>query len=397
MADEEDLAHLIKMPPEILLEIFRFLDFCTIFSKVIFTCKYFYKVLSSDDIWKTLFAMKWVEDDLINDLNYITNRKDVCLCYEDIDKYWKSRKKNKIKLLHCKMGSHFAPVDDVHIMPDGRFCITGSRDRSVILWDLQHFLSDEWCGEMPKSEIIQCHEGWVWSVGSSDQKPSVIVTSSWDQTIKEWDMESNLEMIGNHHYHPAAILDLHCHDNVYTTACYDRIVRTYDPRSEDVVFQSKHHKKAVLCIKVTDKFILSGSEDETIGIFDVRASKLLTSLHVDSPVLCMNLAFEQGFRYLRAGGRNGSLFVFDTTNDKFTLLNSVQLWEGHKLNQLCNFQGVVAACSSSGSICMYSPDRTFNLFEKFDFHTEDVAGAHSRKGLLVTGSSDNTAIVWKFS
>ena len=197
-------------------------------------------------------------------------------------------------------------------------------------------------------------------------------------------------------YHPAAITDLKCHDNVYTTGCFDKTVRIFDPRSQSVVLQSLHHKRAIVCLEVYDKFILSGSEDKTIGIYDVRAGKLLTRLSTDTPILCMNIAQEQGFNYLRVGGREGSFYLFDITNDRFTLLNSSQLWEDYKVTSLCNYYGGLVACSQSGVVRMYTPGRKSTLIEKFETHTGDVASAHSRKGLLVTGSSDNSATVWNF-
>ena len=237
----------------------------------------------------------------------------------------------------------------------------------------------------------------MWSIDSDDNKPNTVVTSSWDQTVKEWDLNQDIKITGSYSYHRAAILGLCCHDNVYTTACYDRYIRTYDPRSQSIVLESRHHKKAVLCICVTDKFILSGSDDQTIGVYDIRGGKLLTSIRVDSPVLCMNLAKEQGFHYLRAGGKNGSLYIFDTSHDRFTLLNSTQLWKTScKVNQLCNYRGAVIACAQNGSVGMYTPDRNSNFLEKFDVHQGDVSAAHSRRGLMVTGGCDNTVIMWKF-
>ena len=216
--------------------------------------------------------------------------------------------------------------------------------------------------------------------------------------MKIWDLANNGELVNTLTYHPSAILDLRCHDNVYTTGCYDKYVRTYDPRSNEIVLQSAHHRKPVLCIQVTDNYILSGSEDQTVGVFDIRAGKLRTTLRVDSPILCMNLGFEQGFNYLRIGGKNGSLYLYDITGgDKFSLLNLNQLWSKYKVTSLCNYQGALVACSQRGAVRMLTPDRSVTLLEKFDKHTGDVAAAHARKGMLVTGSSDNSLYAWAFN
>ena len=57
------------------------------------------------------------------------------------------------------MSGHYAPVDDVHIMSCGRMCVSGSRDRTAILWHLDTFLEDDWNhGEPPKSEQLLGHD-----------------------------------------------------------------------------------------------------------------------------------------------------------------------------------------------------------------------------------------------
>ena len=92
----------LDLPPEIILAIFQFVDFRTLFGVVVLTCKRFHEILSSEDIWKTLFAMKWKEDCIVSDLDYISDEKDVCFSYEDIDTFWKQRE-TKVKV-HVLLG-----------------------------------------------------------------------------------------------------------------------------------------------------------------------------------------------------------------------------------------------------------------------------------------------------
>ena len=64
-----------------------------------------------------------------------------------------------VDLVTCTMSGHYAPVDDVHIMSCGRMCVSGSRDRTAILWHLDTFLEDDWNhGEPPKSEQLLGHD-----------------------------------------------------------------------------------------------------------------------------------------------------------------------------------------------------------------------------------------------
>lgn len=129
--------NILDLPPEMLLRIFVHIDMRTIFKTVILTCKSFYEILSEQDIWKTLFCLKWQNTKLAKDHEYITNWKDVYFTYDDISTFWK---RNDAWKLECKqLHEHSAPIDAVHIMPGSKFAVSGSRDRNVIVWDIDNF------------------------------------------------------------------------------------------------------------------------------------------------------------------------------------------------------------------------------------------------------------------
>lgn len=236
----------------------------------------------------------------------------------------------------------------------------------------------------------------MWSIGAEVATPNIVVTASWDKSVRIWDLAREGENVNTLEYHPAAVLNLVCKDGLYFTGCYDKMIRAFDPLSGNIVFKSRHHSRPVVSLIVTDQFIFTGSEDKSIGIYDLRMNKLLSRISTDTPVMCMNTGREQGFNYLRAGGKCGSFYVYTMTADRFTLLNATDLWSDYKLTQLCNFQGAVAACSQDGSVRFYTPDRRMRLLEKRSEHFGDVASAHVRNGVLATGSSDNSIVLWKF-
>ena len=134
---QPDGLNILDLPPEMLLRIFVHIDIRTIFKTVILTCKSFYEILSEEDIWKTLFCLKWQNTKLVKDHEYTTHWKDVYFTYDDINTFWKQ---NDTWKLECKqLHEHSAPVDAVHIMPGSKFAVSGSRDRNVIVWDIEKF------------------------------------------------------------------------------------------------------------------------------------------------------------------------------------------------------------------------------------------------------------------
>ncbi len=225
-----------------------------------------------------------------------------------------------------------------------------------------------------------------------------MITGSWDNKIKIWDLERNGENTQTYKYHRTAILDAVVHDGLIYTGSYGKKIRIFDPRSQDTQILT-HHKGPVLNIIVDDNMIISNSEDKTIGVFDRRMTsskpKAVLSVPCGGRVTCMNLAHEQGFNYLRAGVANGTFSIFDTTNQVFTHLESFK-WDTTKVLKFTNFYGAFMACAPGGVLKVYSPDRRRLLLDSFQKHDHDISSVHNRNGIMVTGSCDDTVGFWKF-
>ena len=50
-----------------------------------------------------------------------------------MDKFWQDPENN---FDFYQLKKHFAPVDTAIVMDNGRLCVSGSRDRSVAVWNL---------------------------------------------------------------------------------------------------------------------------------------------------------------------------------------------------------------------------------------------------------------------
>ena len=118
-----EIERIEELPPELLLNIFRFIDVRTLFGKVILTCKYFHQILTADGIWQTLFALKWEEHKVITDLEYISSWGKVYMAFEDIELFWK--KTSGKRLIKRKLIGHSGTVDALHIIPSKKIYISG--------------------------------------------------------------------------------------------------------------------------------------------------------------------------------------------------------------------------------------------------------------------------------
>lgn len=65
------------------------------------------------------------------------------------------------------------------------------------------------------------------------------------------------------------------------SGCYGRSVSIFDTRVNDgPVLKHISHKKAVICIVADDKYVISGSEDKSVIVYDKVAAKILQKLEV---------------------------------------------------------------------------------------------------------------------
>lgn len=226
------------------------------------------------------------------------------------------------------------------------------------------------------------------------QRPTEVITGSWDKKVKVWDLNQNGLNTQTYKYHPSAILTLISDKGLIYTGSYDKKVRCFDPRSNDV-HDIAHHKGPILSLIVDDDFILSGSDDKTINISDRRMTSCpVSSIGVGSGVLCMNLSRIQGFRYLRVGSLNGTLHTYDTTNQTFLLLDTFELWGKQKVLKLENFHGALIACASTGYFKAYTPDRSLKLLATHHEHALDISSVFARNDVMVTGA--DTVSFWKY-
>lgn len=122
--EENSELNVLELPPEILLKIFCFIDVRTLYGIVILTCKHFHDVLTGEGIWKTLFAMKWKEHSVVNDLSFINSWSDMYVTFEDIDHFWKRGNYQK-KIKTKKLAGHYGIVDAVYIMPSREVFVSG--------------------------------------------------------------------------------------------------------------------------------------------------------------------------------------------------------------------------------------------------------------------------------
>lgn len=83
----------------------------------------------------------------------------------------------------------------------------------------------------------------------------------------------------------SAVLALHYEPQFMAAGGFDKKVYHIDPRTATIIAEKRIHKKPVLDVTANDKFIITGSEDSTIAIYDRRADAVLKTLEVRTSIV----------------------------------------------------------------------------------------------------------------
>jgi hypothetical protein len=150
---------------------------------------------------------------------------------------------------------------------DRQTIVSGSRDRSLQLWNVQS-------GETLRR--YSGHRGAVTAVVVSSEGRSVFSTSE-DSTVKQWDMLTGMEqrtLTG--HTGSVAALTLSRDGNTLVSGGVDKTLRVWDVRHEKTVRVLEGHKSAVtqVALSADGQTLLSGAEDGAVKLWDLVDGKV---------------------------------------------------------------------------------------------------------------------------
>nr|CAD7433793.1 unnamed protein product [Timema monikensis] len=308
-------SFLLHLPVEILLHICSFLDARCVVHSLSLVCKRLHSILSDEDIWKLRIVERWqglkyppVDQD---DIHW----KKACVAMEDeYDRFKSSEFRMK-----CKQWKeiHYASVDAILLINDGSVCVSGSRDRSIILWNLK--ISENEAAYNVATITPDAHMGWIWQLAARD---STVYSCSWDMTVKSWNVDTKLQSI-NTFKCKSSVLSLALCNDVIAAGTYARKVSLFDPRAGVKSIASyTAHKRAVLSLASVRDYVVSASEDQTLAVWDRRAGKLykeaVTLNYPKDPERSFPLALSLSSNCLYVGDNKGYLHLLDASHGRFT-------------------------------------------------------------------------------
>ncbi|XP_010359954.1 F-box/WD repeat-containing protein 9 isoform X3 [Rhinopithecus roxellana] len=377
---------LLSLPPELLLEICSYLDARLVLHVLSRVCHALRDLVYDRVTWR-LRALHRVRAPypVVEEKNF--DWPAACIALEEHLSRW--AEDGRRAEYFCLANGHLAAIDSVLLLQGGSLCLSGSRDRTVNLWDLRQL------GTEPSQVLVKTlgtkrnstHEGWVWSLAAQDHR---VCSGSWDSTVKLWDLAADGQQFGEIKT-SSAVLCLSYLSDVLVTGTYDKKVAIYDPRASPALLKCQQlHSRPVLALMADDQHIISGSEDRTLVVVDRRANRVLQRLQLDSYLLCMSYQEPQ----LWAGDNHGLLHVFVNRNGCLQLVRSFDVGHSFPITGIQYSVGALYTTSTDKSIRVHvptDPPRTI-CTRKYDSTLNRVC---AEGNLVVAGSGDVSLEVWR--
>lgn len=177
------LSPFASLPIEVFLHICSFLEVRDMVLTLSRVCKRFHEILSDENIWKSWIAKRWnCRYPIVPIENENFDWRGACFDIEREWKLWKS-KDETVNFVNID-DVHISSVDAVVFLNTGSVCISGSRDRSMVIWYPLNLN-----GNRPKYQQKNvAHDGWIWRLQYVN---NTLYSCSWDHTIKSWSTDND--------------------------------------------------------------------------------------------------------------------------------------------------------------------------------------------------------------
>jgi WD40 repeat protein len=287
---------------------------------------------------------------------------------------------------HLKIQGHKGTVNSVAFSPNGQLIVSGSRDKTVRVWDATTGV---------QRHIMRGHEDWVWSVTFSPNG-QLIASGSDDRTARVWDASTGAE---RHimHGHESGVLSVAFSRNsqLIVSGSRDKTVRVWDASTGAERHIMHGHKSEVYSVAFSPNghFIVSGSDDKTVRVWDATTGTERHIVHGHKGVVS-SVAFSPDGQSIVSGSQDKTARVWDATT-------GVQrhIMHGHESGVLS-----VAFSRNSQLIVSGSRDKTVRVWDATTGAEPHITHGHegevysvafSPNGqLIVSGSDDKIVRVW---
>lgn len=211
-----------------------------------------------------------------------------------------------------KFRGHDNRVNCIQLNEEATIAVTGSYDKTVKIWDLKSNAFD----------AIQILSEAKDSVSSISLTPTEIIAGSVDGCIRIYDIRVG-KLTSDSLQQPIAFVTLSHDGNCIVANCLDNSIRLIDKKEGELLNTYSGHKNSEFKIEnrltKDDAYILTGSEDGMVYVYDLVEAKVVNKLSGHQRP-CVTLDYHPTNSQLITGS-------FDTT---------IKLWGSHLIQDSLN-------------------------------------------------------------
>eukprot|EP01132_Coremiostelium_polycephalum_P002070 gene2070-2556_t len=240
---------------------------------------------------------------------------------------------NEVKIfdLHNKkskiLRGHTELVMSLDVSFDNQIMVTGSRDNTVILWDMVN---------MEPMTTFTGHTASVTCVALPNKQKNFAISASDDRTVKLWKLASNSKEQNKSSNAVAQITkiahekDINClsiapNDKIFATASQDTYVKIWSVNNLEVLASIKAHRRGVWSVEFSpvDLCFLTSSADGTIKIWSLNDYTCLKTLEGHTGSVLRASFITYGMQIVSAGA-DGLIKLWNIKTNE-----CVNTFEGH--------------------------------------------------------------------
>ena len=281
---------------------------------------------------------------------------------------------------------HEGYVYSVAFSPDGRLIVSGSWDKTVRLWDIEG---------NPVGQPFQGHEDSATSVAFSPDG-QLIVSGSDDNTVRLWDIEGNpVGQPFQGHKGSVNSVAFSPDGQLIVSGSDDNTVRLWDIEGNPVgqPFQGHEHSVNSVAFSPDGMFIVSGSLDNTVRLWNIDGNPVGQPFQGHESSV-NSVAFSPDGKFIVSGSLDNTVRLWDIEGNPVG-----QPFQGHKYSVTSVAFSPDGKFIVSGSV--NNTVRLWNIegnpvgqpFQGHKGYVNSVAFSPDGK-LIVSGSDDNTVRLW---
>ncbi len=278
-------------------------------------------------------------------------------------------------------------VWSVAFSPDGKTLASGSRDKTIKLWEL---------GTGKQIRTLWGHSNWVWSVAFSPDGKTLF-SGSGDKTLKIWQIPSGkIIRTLTGHSGPIYSIAVSPDGQIIASGSGDKTLKIWQIDSNEAIYTLTRHLFWIRCIAISPdgQILASGGLDNNIHLWHISTGKWSRTFMGHSNWVRF-IAFSPNGKILASASYDKTIKVWDLATGKeiYTLTGHTDLISCIAISP----DGQILASSGRDKTIKFWQLSTGQEISSINDRSDAVSCiAFSPDGqTLVTGNLDKTIKIWR--